>query len=269
MKKSIFFGDTDLFSIKGEQVCKEYDDYGNVTVTDDRKYRIMSFYSIYEQTRMRIDTPFLPVHNYIKAMLMGITLSPADSVLILGLGGGSLVRALDHYDPSLKVSVVELRKTVLNVARKYFSLPENNNITYHIDDAEAFISQQSGKSYSHIFSDLYTADAMLPLQENTLFFDSCIRNLRPDGWLILNYHQMPALNSPLFTSLINQFRTVLYCRVPSGNVVLYCSDKTDLADLTVLRKTLSATGTLFSCDFWPLARTLASLKDKVCSKSAI
>ncbi|MFW8217338.1 spermidine synthase, partial [Klebsiella pneumoniae] len=87
------------------------------------------------QSKMLKSDTCLPIHNYIKAMLMSAAFTSSNTALVLGLGGGSLVRSLYALDSQLTLDVVELRPRVLAIAREYFSLPTSDKITYYINDA--------------------------------------------------------------------------------------------------------------------------------------
>ncbi|MDW8845775.1 spermidine synthase [Erwinia sp. MMLR14_017] len=217
------------------KVASERDRYGTIFVVDKRNYRIMRFDSIFEQTKMNRNHPEVPVHNYIKAMLMSAALEKPQSVLVLGLGGGSLVRGLHDYDSEVSIDVVELRKKVITIARKYFFIPDVNNISYFAQDAGSFMEKNKTK-YSHIFSDLYSAEDMVSLQKMGEFIKNCAASLTPDGWLVMNYHISPIHSPTLLEMFSGYFGTLLYCTTPSGNVVLYATQSVKVAETELLRK---------------------------------
>ncbi|MCX0498329.1 spermidine synthase [Erwinia billingiae] len=203
-------------------VLKVTDEYGDIIVADYDDYRVLRFEGINEQSKMLKSNVKLPVHNYIKAMLMAVAFTITDNVLVLGLGGGALVRTLNFIDNEIEIDVVELRKDVLSVARKCFSLPVSENISYHIEDAKRHL-KKSIKHYDVIFSDLYSAFYMDPFQETESFLITCRERMNYNGWLVINYHEIPRRESPLHRSLIKIFGEVLFCRVPSGNVIIFAA----------------------------------------------
>ncbi|CAM3585883.1 spermidine synthase [Rouxiella silvae] len=208
---------------KGDIVLHVTDEYGDIVVADSGDYRILRFEGINEQSKMLKSDINSPVHNYIKAMLMAVGFTSAHNVLILGLGGGALVRALHSIDDQWSLDVVELREGVLCVARKCFSLPVSDNIAYYIEDAESYLRRTHTPHYDLIFSDLYSAFAMDPLQGTESFLRSCLRKMCDHSWLVLNYHEIPRAESPLYGVLHQLFDEVLYCRVPSGNVIIFAA----------------------------------------------
>lgn len=211
----------------GDSVLQVTDEYGDIIVADSGDYRILRFEGINEQSKMLKSDVNWPVHNYIKAMLMAVAFTSPHNVLILGLGGGSLVRTLHAIDSTLTLDVVELRASVLSVARECFSLPLSEKISYYIDDAEHYLCQKNTPDYDIIFSDLYSAFTMDPLQGTESFLIACLKRMGDNSWLVLNYHEIPRAGSPLYDALSRLFDEVLYCRVPSGNVVIFAAKKPD------------------------------------------
>jgi spermidine synthase len=219
----------DIFSNKfyiqpqGDIVCHVTDEYGDIIVADTDEHRILRFEGINEQSKMLKKDVNLPVHNYSKAMLMATAFTPSQTVLLLGLGGGALLRTLHALNDQRIMDVVELRSGVLSVAREWFALPESDKIAYYIEDAEHYLRREGTHQYGLIFSDLYTAFSMEPRQGTEAFLRLCLNKLSDQGWLVLNYYEVPRAGSALYCALQEVFGEVLYCRVPSGNVVIYAA----------------------------------------------
>lgn len=245
-----------LFRIRGDIIATAQDEHGEVTVIDNKVYRLLSFDRIFEQSKMQKSNPVLPVHKYICAMLMATALTPANSVLVLGLGGGCLIRPLFAHNPEIAIDVVELRQAVLDIALDHFCLPATADIHYQIDDAAHFIAQAAPDRYQLILSDLYSASAIVPLQSSREFLRQCARMLQPDGWLVLNHPQGPDEDCAFSDALTTLFRTVLYCTTPSGNVVIYASIGHCSTPLTQLRTMMKASGEWYQSDFSLLAHKI-------------
>ena len=257
MSDNDLFTSSPLFRIRGELIASVRDDRGEVMVIDNKVFRIMSFDRIYEQSKMQKDNPILPVHNYIRAMLMAVALTPVSRALVLGLGGGSLVRSLYARDPAIALEVVELRQAVLSVAQEHFHLPDSPAIHYQVGDAAEAVAGGERGRYQLIFSDLYSADAMAPLQTSERFLRHCADKLQDGGWLVLNHSKQPDPSSPFSQALQAIFRTLLYCTTPSSNVVIYACVSPVADSLAGLRRQMKASGVDFHTDFTPLAQKLA------------
>ena len=59
----------------GKLVHKASDEFGDILVLDFHNHRVMTFDSIYEQSRMNKDEPYAPIHEYTKAMLLVLAFS--------------------------------------------------------------------------------------------------------------------------------------------------------------------------------------------------
>lgn len=247
------------FTPRGQVIAREQDHCGEIIVSDHKGYRTLRFDGICEQSKMCISAPQVPVHNYIKTMLMAVAWQPPSAALILGLGGGGLVRALHAYDANMLLEVVELRQAVVSVARQYFTLPADQTVILHVADAADFLQAAVTQYYDLIFSDLYSAFTMDPQQGTQHFLEQCAARLSPQGWLVLNYHEVPDEDSLLYHSLHRVFNTVLYCVAPSGNVIIYASPADVETPLSLLRRLSAEIGPSFNCDLGYLSRKIERL----------
>lgn len=200
------------------------DNWGEIIVAGWRQFRVLRFDEVFEQSKVNLLSPHIPVHQYIRAMMMATYWSPSSPVLLLGLGGGALLRALHAMDCAIVADVVELRPAVIDVAREWFTLPETDTIRYFPEDAVSFLVRESGPRYPLIFADLYLAWEMDPLQGTEAFLARCRTLLHDDGWLVLNYLTIPHSDTLLYQALYRVFRTVLICQLPAGgNIVIYAT----------------------------------------------
>ncbi|MBY6033372.1 spermidine synthase [Marinobacter daepoensis] len=207
--------------IKGDIVHVASDRYGNILVIDDRKHRILSFDSVFEQSKIRRQFPHLPVHEYSRAMLLPAVFSTPEHITILGLGAGVITHGLYRLLPEARLHVVELREKVVEIAQEWFSLPKDDRLTLTVADARLAIEAMPEASTHLILTDLYSADRMSPLQSQRRFIKDCARALAPNGWLVLNYHRMPEQDGTLFRELKRQFPCLLAFKSKTNNWVIY------------------------------------------------
>jgi len=207
----------------GEIIHHVRDALGSVLVIDERKHRVLTFNSIFEQSKIDRRTPHLPVHEYNRAMMLPAAFHMPARVTVLGLGGGALASAFHHLNPECTVHVVELRQIVVDVAREFFSLPQTDRMQVTVADARVALEQLPDASSDMILADLYNADRMSPAQSQRVFMDSCARVLTDDGWLALNYHRPPVPNDAWFRQLRKHFPVLLVFRSKTNNTVLYAS----------------------------------------------
>lgn len=100
--------------------------YREVLVYESGSVRCICFTRycrIGRQTCQDVERPDRIVMNYPQMMLGALFVKPEPrSVLIIGLGGGTLPRALQEVVPHARIDVVEIDPAVVNVARRYFDL---------------------------------------------------------------------------------------------------------------------------------------------------
>lgn len=209
--------------MQGEVTHQTEDALGKILVIDRRKHRVLSFDSIFEQSKIDPRTPHLPIHEYSRAMLLPLAFTEPRHATILGLGGGSLLSALHHLLPVCQLHAIELRPEVVAVAREFFALPKAANIAITIADARRILPELPAGKTDLILTDLYDAQRMSPAQAQRRFIDQCAEALSPEGWLAINYHHLPPENGPLFMELRAIFAMVLLFRSKTGNYVLYAS----------------------------------------------
>lgn len=211
--------------IKGDIVHVANDRYGNILVIDDRKHRILSFDSVFEQSKILRSAPRVPVHEYNRAMLLPLAFSTPARATVLGLGGGALASGLFTLLPDSRIDVYELRQKVADIARDWFSLPESDRLTVTIADARLAVDELPEASTDMILTDLYSADRMSPAQSQRQFIKACSRALTATGWLALNYHRMPEPEGNLIRELKRQFPLLLYFKSRTNNWVIYGSKR--------------------------------------------
>lgn len=84
---------------------------------------------------------------------------PVQSILILGLGGGTVAKLLRKKYPNAKITGVEIDPIMVELGKKYLCL-DKHNIDIKIEDAGKFLPAQAGKSglYDLVIVDLYNGD---------------------------------------------------------------------------------------------------------------
>ncbi|MDQ2695423.1 MAG: hypothetical protein M3Z21_08605, partial [Pseudomonadota bacterium] len=89
---------------------------GFIEVVDQFGLRSLHFGNPTLQSRMRLADPAALMVDYTRAMLAPLLfIDPPATVLILGLGGGSLARFMLYHFPRCRVQVVERRAAVVEV----------------------------------------------------------------------------------------------------------------------------------------------------------
>lgn len=208
----------------GELIAYQTNDaWGDILVTDHRQYRYLKFDSKYKQSSMDVKKPHILVDEYTRAMMLVLAFIKPQHVTLLGLGGGSLLRSLAHILPQCVLHTVELRQRVYEVASEFFGIPNSKKITITISDAKHQLEDTDAGSTNIIFADMYNAYGMNSTQVEKHFITQCHHALSDEGWLVVNYHEMPDLNIPFFKYLCSLFLDVFVCPIPGANYILFAS----------------------------------------------
>ncbi len=250
----------DMFQIyEGTSLASVMDEWGEIYILDDGDFRILKFDYLYEQSKMRLSAPYEPVFDYSKAMLAALAFQPAQSALLLGLGGGGLVRSLHHVFPELKQTVVEIRPLMIELALKHFAIPASEHIKIVQSDAKIYL-QQSLHQYDIILADLFWALKMDPMQTQREFIRLCKHNLSACGWLVINYDERAHIEPALVAALYHYFDDVLLCVIPNGNAVLYAGSLKHSNSTVQKRAQLQTIGQKLGCRIDRLAATMIRLE---------
>ena len=98
-----------------------------VEVSESRGIRSLCLGSSTVQSSMKLTDPYELVLDYTQAMMSFMLFhNQVRSVACIGLGGGSMPKFIWKNIPDVKVSVVENSEQVINVARQYFFVPDDD-----------------------------------------------------------------------------------------------------------------------------------------------
>lgn len=207
----------------GAPLARYQDELGPVTVSQRDGYRYLSFGNAVEQSVIDLARPHRLEHVYTQAMMLGLALRPETSrALLLGLGGGSLARALQRVRPRMLVDAVEYRQTVIDAAREHFFLADDKRLRLHCGDANEFIRREHSH-YGLLMLDLYRAEGMHPVQTEVEFLHRCRQRLAADGILVSNHWCSEFRDSRQAHQAMYQVfgDQVLYLHVQGGNTIAF------------------------------------------------
>lgn len=164
------------------------DAYGSIEVVDTFGVRTLHFGTPARQSAMCLQEPDRVELPYVRAMLSALLFHPEPSdVLLLGLGGGSLAKALFQHFPACQIDVVERRGVVVEIAHRFFGLPLHPRLSVTVGDAGEVV-KQAGRlaAYDLILADLFDGEGMAsPVAEESFYF-GCAGVLRSAGVFGIN-----------------------------------------------------------------------------------
>jgi spermidine synthase len=207
----------------GNLVHQHEDEEGPIAIYQNHNLRYLTFGNSTEQSCLMIDKPHRLEHAYTQAMMLGLLFKKdIRSALLLGLGGGSLARALRHFRQKLKIDAIEYRQSVIDIAKQYFDLPDDAGFNVCCDDASQYI-KSTEKFYDLIFADLYLPDGMDEAQLKDSFLEQCQQQLVDNGILVINFwsndFQQTLLRQQALKRIFDD--RILNLQVHGGNTITF------------------------------------------------
>jgi len=116
--------------------------FHRLTVTDNDGVRLLKF-ERNQQSSMRIDDPFETTIEYVGYLHITMAVKPeAKRALVIGLGGGSVVKRMWRDYPEMTIDVAEIDGEVVDVAFALFELPQDDRIDVHVADGREFLGRR-------------------------------------------------------------------------------------------------------------------------------
>jgi spermidine synthase len=160
--------------------------FHRLRVTDNGVWRLLGFERNH-QSSMALDDPFETDIEYVNYLHLPLAVKPdPQSALVIGLGGGSLVKRMWRDYPSLVIDAVEIDEQVVEIAREYFALPDDERIRVFVDDGRAFLGYCT-ETYDLIVVDAFDDDHIPRPLLTEEFLLACKDHLAADGALAYNF----------------------------------------------------------------------------------
>jgi spermidine synthase len=186
----------------GEQVLFRADtQYHRITVTEAGGARSLRFDKS-RQSMIDLSDGYSSLIEYPNYLHLALAVKPdAKRVLVLGLGAGAVTKRMWHDYPEMRIDSVEIDPVVVDVAERYFGLPEDSRLRTTVADARRYV-QTTEETYDIIIVDAYYADS-LPFHLTTKeFFGEVKARLAPDGVVAYNViSPVQGAQSDLFRSM--------------------------------------------------------------------
>jgi spermidine synthase len=162
---------------------------GGVTLSEEGGMRYLHFGTEWIQGGMRISRPYeLELAYQQEMMACGLFLPAPGRIVQLGLGAAALTKFCHRNVPSAGVVVVELSQEVIDAARGWFLLPDDDaRLAVVHDDAKDFIAhpRQRGRA-DWLQVDLYDKHARGPVYDDVAFYRACRAALARPGVACFN-----------------------------------------------------------------------------------
>jgi spermidine synthase len=188
------------------------------------------------ETLMDLREPHVLQHAYSHAAMAAFLYRPqAASCLLVGLGGGAMVRFINHHFPDVRLDVVEIDPAMVEVARDYFGTTGGARTRILVADGRDYL-QRASERYDLILIDAHLhpgerTDRMghpLSLKSDE-FYRSIHERLDPGGVVMFN-----VLNGPDAQRYVESIRrafaaTDVYLPRGTGNIIVFAAAHAPLA----------------------------------------
>jgi len=224
------------------------------------------------QSSMRLDDPYETDVEYVGYFHVALAIQPAiERVLVIGLGGGSLVKRLWRDYPEMSIDAVEIDSEVVEIAHEFFDLPHDERISVFVNDGRAFLAT-SGNHYQFIVVDAFDDDHVPPHLLTEEFLLECRAHLAEGGVLAYNFiGSIHGSQSKAFRSFYRTISTLwrnvwlfpvgLHANGPvqlafGGNIMVFASDTNLATDQLLARIAGRAAGRVSVKGFGVLGKDL-------------
>ncbi len=109
-----------------------------------------------------------------------------DSVLILGVAGGSVIKTLvEEINYKGKITGIEIDRNIISIANKYFELDKIPNLEIIIEDAFEFVLRTK-ETYDLIIIDIFQDTTMPNFLFQDFFINHINKLLKVNGFILFN-----------------------------------------------------------------------------------
>lgn len=145
----------------------------------------------------------------LKFGLEKIDLKHTNSILLLGLGGGSVIETLrQDFNYQKHITAIDIDPVIIEIAKTEFQLENNSNTTIICEDAQKFIKNSRYK-FDLIIIDLFI-DIKVPKQFLDLPFWEDVMNSKSTSGVILFNASLEDKKSNQLKSVIEFLKTKVY-----------------------------------------------------------
>ncbi len=193
---------------------------------------------------------------------------PAGSIkriLVLGVGGGTVLRQLQQFLGPEKITGLELNKVHLFVAKKFFAV-KHKSIELIEADAIGWLGNYQGEKFDMIIDDLfghYQGEAERVIKVNKGWAQTLMAHLTAEGLLVVNFGSNNELKNSAFIAYkkyFKQFKSIFRLSKPEYDNAIGVFAKTAINNKKMREKFFIKTGLNTNSKMKMLAYQLKVLK---------
>lgn len=223
--------------------------YRNILVTEDAERRCMRF-TITElggqnQSCYFLDNPDKLVFPYAKMVLTSLLVQDNPTrILIIGLGGGTLVHTYSTLFPNAQIVVAEIDEAVVRVAREFFDYQDTNKIKTVTEDGRLYIKRAGlrKEKFDLVILDAFNGDYIPEHLMTAEFLEEAKALLPPNGMLVANTFSSSRLYSAESQTYAQVFGSIFNIRMANTGNRIIVSSQQPLPDQATLESRAAAMG---------------------------
>ncbi|HTD73873.1 MAG TPA: fused MFS/spermidine synthase [Steroidobacteraceae bacterium] len=164
--------------------------YRKAFLIEELEYRSMCFaLDGCTQSEMRIDDPYALVNEYTRKMMGFLAFQPnPKQILVIGLGGGSLVKYCHRHLPTTRIIAVEIDPDVLALRSQFLVPPDDHHLTVIQADGADHVARMAdrGEQINAILVDAYDHAGIATSVVERSFVENTKRILGTNGVFVMN-----------------------------------------------------------------------------------
>lgn len=141
------------------------------------------------QSEMYLDDPITLANEYCRKMMGFVVVQPRPKrVLMIGLGGGSLVKFCYCHLPTSRMTVAEIDADVIALRSNFYIPPDDERLRVVNQDGAIYIEHmvRSDERTDVILVDAYDQNGLATAVRQRSFLDNARRVLSPHGIFVMN-----------------------------------------------------------------------------------
>jgi spermidine synthase len=201
--------------------------YKKPFLIEEYEYRSMCFaLDGNTQSEMRIDDPYALVNEYTRTMMGFLAFQPRpESVLIIGLGGGSLAKFCHRHLPASQITAVEIDSDVIAMRSQFFIPTDDERFSVRQANGADYLAQMADRDEhtNAILVDAYDHNGIASEVVERSFVENAKRVLGRTGVFVMNLVAEPEdarLHIATIREVFREFVLVIATQ-RGGNFVIF------------------------------------------------
>ncbi len=169
----------------------------------------LSFESTLIQSCMSLIDPDELVLDYTRTMMSALLFNPQPtSVLMVGLGGGSMLKYLHRHVPGADITVVEISQSVIDMRHAFHIPDDDERLRIECADGAKFMAKPP-RRYDLILVDGFTGEGIAPALCSRSFYLNARKALTAEGFLVANVQADTAQTREIAQRMVKAFEGAL------------------------------------------------------------